>query len=327
MNSAVKKFLEGLALGRSALPQQCTLGLPDPQQEVCVWLEGLGTPLDITNNHVIAGASPLLIGMALDSDRKRQALGRTVFVRIRENSDRPCLLADLALQYVDKIGASDQELLLFRVRSCRNYCLSLARLWTYDLYKSFRRSRRDKHPEIRMSILGARSMSAMFICPRPVVLVTAMHEGAGNIFPMNLFGPIAGGYFAFALNSLRTPAPLIERAGRVALSSIPVESAEVVRQLGRNHRLEFANWDALPFRLARSKAFDFPVPEFALRIREMEIEAVRKLGSHTLFFARVVRDERLRDDLQCCSIHGIYQSWRLAQYGQPAPSSIQTAHV
>ena len=31
----------------------------------------------------------------------------------------------------------------------------------------------------------------------------------------------------------------MERAGRVALSSIPFEFAEMVRSLGKNHRLEF----------------------------------------------------------------------------------------
>jgi flavin reductase (DIM6/NTAB) family NADH-FMN oxidoreductase RutF len=162
-----------------------------------------------------------------------------------------------------------------------------------------------------MSIRGARSMNVFFICPRPVVLVSVMHGDAGNIFPMNLFGGIGDGYFAFALNSMRNAAPLVERAGRVALSSIPFEHAGTARQLGKNHRQEFVNWDELPFRTTRSTALGLPIPEFALRVREVEIEAVRQLGSHTLFFARVIRDVRLRDDLQFCMIHGIYQARRL----------------
>jgi flavin reductase (DIM6/NTAB) family NADH-FMN oxidoreductase RutF len=129
------------------------------------------------------------------------------------------------------------------------------------------------------------------------------------------------------LNSLRMAAPLVERAGRVALSSIPLEFAEVVRPLGKNHRLEFANWDKLPFPLARSNAFGFPIPDFALRIRELEIDAVRRLGSHTLFFGRVVHDERLRDEPQFCMIHGIYQAWRLAQGCQPAPIAVHAGQA
>jgi flavin reductase (DIM6/NTAB) family NADH-FMN oxidoreductase RutF len=131
---------------------------------------------------------------------------------------------------------------------------------------------------------------------------------------MNLFGSVANGYFAFSLNSLRNAAPLVERAGRVALSSIPLECAGLARQLGRNHRLDSANWDELPFRTRASPALRLPIPEFALRVREMEIEAVRKLGSHTLFIARLIRDERLGKSLQFCMIHGIYQAWRLNNF-------------
>jgi len=327
MKYSIREVFEEIVLGRAAGSQQCTLGLPDPQQEVRVWLEGAGSPLDVTSNHVVACASPLLVGVGLDDKRRRQALSSTVWLKIRERSGKARLLAEMTLQFFDQVRTPGQELSLFRVRSCRNYCLSLPRLWAYDLYKSFRRWRRDKNPEIRMSILGARSMSALFICPRPVVLVTAMHEGAGNIFPMNLFGAISDGYFAFALNSLRSAAPLVERAGRVALSSIPFEFADMVRSLGKNHRLEFANWNQLPFQVAPSKAFEFPTPEFALRVRELEIDAVRKLGSHTLFFGRVVQDERLRNDPQFCMIHGIYQAWRLAQSGGAAPVPVHAAEV
>ena len=42
----------------------------------------------------------------------------------------------------------------------------------------------------------------------------------------------------------------------------------------------------------------------------MEIEAVRKLGSHTLFVARIIRDERRSDGPQFFMIHGLYQAWR-----------------
>ncbi|HEY6987649.1 MAG TPA: flavin reductase [Bryobacteraceae bacterium] len=153
-------------------------------------------------------------------------------------------------------------------------------------------------------------MTACFICPRPVVLVSVRHEERTNIFPMNLFGSIGDGYFAFALNSVRKAAPLVERAGRVALSSIPFRFAGLARQLGKNHLKESVNYADLPFETTSSTALGLPIPEFALRVREMEIEAVRNLGSHTLFFARVLQDERRGDDLQFCMIHGIYEARR-----------------
>ncbi len=310
MIRTIGKVIKKVALGEADVPQQCTLGMPDPQPEIRVWLEGWGDPLDVTNNHVVACASPLTIGLGVNPERHGQAHAR-LYLNFRECNGEQRLLARIGLQPSETLSAAGQELSLFEIRSCANYCLAQHRLWVHDLHQYLLRRRAGKDPEIPMSIRGARSMNVLFICPRPVVLVSAMHGGSGNIFPMNLFGSIGDGHFAFALNSFRKAAPLVERAGRVALSNIPLENAGLARQLGKNHRLEFANWDELPFKTTRSAALDLPIPEFALRVREVEIEAVRQLGSHTLFFARLIRDERLRNDLQFCMVHGIYQAWRL----------------
>jgi flavin reductase (DIM6/NTAB) family NADH-FMN oxidoreductase RutF len=116
---------------------------------------------------------------------------------------------------------------------------------------------------------------------------------------------------AFALNSLRAAAPLVERAGRAVLSNIPSDQAEVARQLRGNHRQKNVRWDQLPFETKPSASLGIPVPDFALRVREMEIGAVRKLGSHTLFVARVTHDECRSAGPQFTMVHGIYQARRL----------------
>ncbi|HZS55754.1 MAG TPA: flavin reductase [Bryobacteraceae bacterium] len=313
MIRSIGKTIKKIALGDADVSQQCTVGMPDPQTEIRVWLDGMRDPLDVTNNHVVACASPLTVGIGMNpeqSQRTRQSHPGLIF---REYGGQQRLLARMRLQTSGSIWAGSQEMCLYQIRRCSNYCLAQHRLWAHDLYQFFVRHRAEKNPEIPMSIRGARSMNVFFICPRPVVLVSAIYGDAGNIFPMNLLGHIADGYFAFALNSYRKAAPLVERAGRVALSSIPIEQAGLVRQLGKHHRLERVNWEELPFPIMRSAAFDLPVPQFALRIREMQIEAVHKLGSHTLFFARLIRDDRLKDNLQFCMIHGIYQAWRTRQ--------------
>ncbi len=135
-------------------------------------------------------------------------------------------------------------------------------------------------------------MIAAFICPRPVVLVSAVSGNRSNIFPMNLLGSISDGYFAFALDSTRLAAPLVAAAGKVALSSIPLEQSEVAQRLGKNHKKESVAWNQLPFPTRPSQALGIPVPYFASRVIELQIEATRNLGSHTFFVARVIRDER-----------------------------------
>ena len=71
-------------------------------------------------------------------------------------------------------------------------------------------------------------MIVFYICPRrPVALVSVVHGNIGNVFPMNLMGSIGNGHFCFALNSVTPVASLGERAGAIALSSIPLQQSSL----------------------------------------------------------------------------------------------------
>jgi len=128
---------------------------------------------------------------------------------------------------------------------------------------------------------------------------------------MNLMGPLGAGQFGFALNSSRAASAHIKRAGRLAISTVPVDKAPLVRQLGHNHkRPEGVRLNELPFDVQPSTKFGLPVPAFALRVREMEVTDVREPGSHTFFVARIVEDEQRAAGQQFFMVHGIYQARR-----------------
>ena len=87
--------------------------------------------------------------------------------------------------------------------------------------------------------------------------------------------------------------------------------AALAYQLAINHTKEFIEWDQLPFATRGSTTFNIPVPEFTQRVRELEVEMVHPIGSHTLFVARITRDEAVSEKEGLCVIHGFYQAWRL----------------
>jgi flavin reductase (DIM6/NTAB) family NADH-FMN oxidoreductase RutF len=144
-----------------------------------------------------------------------------------------------------------------------------------------------------------------------VVLVSFADEAGGNIFPMNIMGDLGNGYFAFALKDSRRTAHLVERTGRIALSSVPLPQASLAYRLAVNHTKEFIEWDQLPFATKMSTTFNIPVPVFTQRVREMEIEKVHSIGSHTFFVARIICDETFSKVPGLSVIHGFYQAWRL----------------
>ena len=58
-----------LFLGKTNQPQQCTVGINDPQAEVSVWLRGIGAPRDVTFAHSIACAVPFTICIEAENGR------------------------------------------------------------------------------------------------------------------------------------------------------------------------------------------------------------------------------------------------------------------
>jgi flavin reductase (DIM6/NTAB) family NADH-FMN oxidoreductase RutF len=206
---------------------------------------------------------------------------------------------------------AEDGLRLFRVRGSSNYCMPKPRLWAHFAYLAYRRWRFNNNPEIKITPRDAHTMVVFFICPRPVVLVSVRHEHEGNVFPMNLMGPIGEGKFAFALNSTRHAAPIVVKARRAAISNVPLPEAQLAKALGRNHLKASIDLSDLPFASWPSPVFGFPVPDFAVRVRELEIESSERLGSHTLFIARLVHDRQIAAAQEFFYVHGIYQSWRV----------------
>jgi flavin reductase (DIM6/NTAB) family NADH-FMN oxidoreductase RutF len=295
-------------LGNTDFPQQCSVAFPDPQDEIGVWLHGAGPPRDVTEAHAPACALPFAVGIGLEEPPGARA---RLSLRFCERDGQRRMLGEIGLRHTGIVRTSGPALYLFQARNCRNRCLPLTRLWAHQLFRAYFQSRGGGDPDLRMDPLGMRSMIVLFICPRPVVLVSVLNGDTGNIFPMNLLGQIGKGYMAFTLNSSRQAAPLVEKAGRAVFSNIPWEYSEVARLLSGNHRSKSVRWDELPFEIRPSASFAVPVPALALRVREMEVESVRNLGSHTLFVARVIHDEVCSTRPQFAMIHGIYQARRL----------------
>jgi flavin reductase (DIM6/NTAB) family NADH-FMN oxidoreductase RutF len=306
----IYRALKRGAFGDSQLPRQFTVGMRDPQPEIAVWLRGLDKPYDVTNRHVMACVEPLTLGVVFEPEWEVPAADNQLSLRFVERDGQHRLLGEIRLRGPGT-PTPRGGLRLFGIRGSSNYCLSRPQLWLHYLHLAYTRRRFNNNPEIQITAREAHTMIVFFICPRPVVLVSVLNGDAGNVFPMNLMGPVGEGLFAFALNSTRHAAPIVGRAGRLAISNVPLEQAQLAKKLGRNHMKDSIDMAQLPFDSRPSPAFRFPVPEFAVRVREMEIEFHQRLGSHTFFIGRVVQDERISDSLEFFYVHGIYQAWRL----------------
>lgn len=309
------------------IPQFCTVALTNPQSEVRVWLRGLGAPVDVTDCNVIASARPFMVGIGLQHIPDEATVKHSpLFLGFRDRAGDTRLLGEIELSYSEAIRIGDRVLCLFRALRSTNRCLPRSLVWRR--YLDFaRRERRVNNgsspPETKMITRELFALSTFYICPRPVVLVSVVDGDAGNIFPMDLIGPIGGQHFSMALHNTSAAIPLIERSLRVALSSVPAEQISIAYALGSNHKKADFHWSQVPFDLTTSPIFGLPIPEFALDVREMEVEEVRALGSHKLFICRTRVNQLRSHGLQLSFVQGFYHARR--QRTQPLTAAIRTA--
>jgi hypothetical protein len=304
MLKGIKKRLFGLLL-----PQEFTLGFAEPQTEIAVWLHGPGVQMDVTYSYSVACAAPLTFCIGLEKNTSRRDIDHSSLRFCRRVEQQ--VLGEIGLRRKIALYAGESEFIFFEPCSSTNHCLPKSQIAAQYVLFAYRQWRKDNTKGVHLSFLERRAMMVEFIRPHPVMLVSVGDREDGNIFPMNLLGDLGSGYFGLALRTERVVGGVVQRRGRIAVSSMPLSQGAVAYQLAHNHSKQFFDWGQLPFAIRMSSTFSIPVPAFALRVREMEIETVLAIGSHTFFLARVVRDEKYSDDLAFCSIHGFYQSWRL----------------
>ena len=304
MFRAIKSHLFGLLL-----PQEFTLGFAEPQTEVAVWLHGAATPIDVTYCYSVACAAPLTFCIGIDKGFGRQDGDRLSLKFCRRAEQQ--ILGEIHLKRVAEFSVGESVFAFFQPIRSTNYCLSKTQLAAHYLLFAYRQWRKDNTKGVYLSFLEQRAMMVEFIRPHPVVLVSVGSKEEGNIFPMNLLGDLGNGYVGLALRTERQAGGLVQDKGRIALSGMPLSEGAVAYQLAHNNSKRSFDWDLLPCAIRMSTTFKIPVPAFSLWVREVEIKAVRAVGSHNFFLARTVHDEKWSDSLAFCSIHGFYQSWRL----------------
>lgn len=305
----LRHTVKKIAFGGDLLPMRFFIEQPQPQSEITVWLEGNGPIRDVTRCHGPASTVPCTFWIAFGrgetpSERACERLS-LAFRETRSNE----LLGRIGLKWRQAVGAGPIEIAVFEARCAVNRCHRGIHSYAHTWLRMWKQ--RKSKSTIRLSALEHVAMSVLFTCPRPISLVSVDHAGAANLFPLNVMSDATNDYFAFALTACKLPAQMLEKAGRFALSATPMEYAPTAFALAVNHNRPSIQWSDLPFPTRLSKTFGIPVPVFASRVREMTIDAVHRVGSHSLFVARTVAEERRSTCPEFSVVHGFYQAWRI----------------
>jgi flavin reductase (DIM6/NTAB) family NADH-FMN oxidoreductase RutF len=268
------------------------VGLDDPQDEIEVWLRGPCEPKNVTRNNVVAALRPFTIGVMFDRSESQPREGQPFRLSMHDRGTPQELLGVIHLRLARSIDLPGHRFCLFEVDGCENLCVPAVSLRLYYFEEQRRaEQRKRKNPyNFQMTPGDLRASHVFYICPRPVVLVSVEHEGAGNLFPMDLIGPTDSRWFSMALRSTSPAVRLMQQSRRMALAGVPFAYRDVAYELGKHHRLSNIDWAALPFATTRSSLFGLPVPDAALRVREVCVREFHEVGSHVLFLTSVERE-------------------------------------
>ena len=313
----MKRLLGRLLFGRERIPQYVAVGLADPQEQISVFLHGMGQALDVTRNNVAASLRPFRIAICLPAEPREALLRRArLFLSFGERLGARPVMGTIRLRFDSAISLGGDRICIFETRGETNACLPPVRLRRQYVYQ-WLRNRRNRDPyNFRIIPRELPRLFAFYICPRPVALITVQRGEQGNMFPMDLIGPTSTPFFLLALRTASPSVDLIKECGRIALSRIPVEFTSIAYELGKHHKVRSVDWGSLPFETIPSATFGLRTPAAALGVAELNIAQAHTVGSHTLFVALPVHDERRSDGLRMFHVQGFYQDY-LKRAGRP----------
>ncbi len=300
------------------VPRFVAIGERDPQRQIRVTLHGPGGPIDVTRNHVVAGLRPLTVAFTLPPPAAAAIRGeRLLRLRLSTESDPTRPLAELGLRHEQSLEADGATLQLLAVTEHRDFCMPAGAATIFALHHARSQWRRRRPEAFQMEPRDLKALQALYICPRPVVLVSVQHGHASNLFPMDLIGPTDSPYFLLALRNASPAVRLMAASRRMALADVPLECSAVAYRLGEHHNKEHIDWNALPFETRPSPAHHLPVFRDALRVRDVEVRQLHVVGSHTLFVTEVVHEARWNDGLQMFHVSGPYYRYVVLRGGTP----------
>jgi flavin reductase (DIM6/NTAB) family NADH-FMN oxidoreductase RutF len=293
--TALRSLIRQQVRGLVRLPQYGPVALNDPQQEIEVTLETSSGSHDVTRNNVVAALRPFTIGVMTDANGVDA--NESARLRLHQRAGNR-LLGSIDLRRSREIPLAEHRLQLFEPVACQNHSatpLGMRLFAARARRRAVESTRRNPH-NFQMSEADLRANWALYICPRPVVLVTVEHNGSSNIFPMDLIGPTNSPWFTMALRLTSPAVRLMQESGRMALASIPYSIRETVYRLGKHHSLSTVDWSSVPLRMVPSSLFGLPVPDAAIRVREVRVKEFHQVGSHMLFITSIERETEMAND-------------------------------
>ncbi|MEO6169004.1 MAG: hypothetical protein ABIO46_01700 [Chitinophagales bacterium] len=134
--------------------------------------------------------------------------------------------------------------------------------------------------------------------PRPVFLVSVLHEKGFDVFPIDIAGTISETQCMFSIRSTSAAIAHILTTKKICAAAIPYEQRTAAYQLGRHHAGAIVPDELKALNFITSEQWRIPIPAFATDVQELILEHSFQKGVHTQFVFRVINSYSLITALQ-----------------------------
>ena len=316
--------------------KQLFTGIVIPQEYCCLELEALDAPLkvilttkeqsvvrDVTTSHLFLGYKPLIIGLQETSADETCLADHSEFCLtfIQGNfksdakwKDFPTDRAAVATVILKKIQKSDfdgQSIYIFEGYLAKHRLLGTLHQFVNNLRERYRTRPKD-NVGLPGNLLD--QVRIAYSIPRKIRVITVSDGTLVNMFPTDLHGVIGRGYYVGSLRIGGKANAQVESLRRVVIAEVDASSYLEVYSMGRNHMMDLQNERRFMLHHKRSRIFNFPLPEWALRYREMIHIGSFDHGIHRVHFYRIVHNDELENSGPTLAhIHQYYAQWRMDQ--------------
>jgi hypothetical protein len=316
--------------------KQLLTGLVVPQEYCCLELEALDAPLkvilttnqkaivrDVTVSHLFLGYKPLIIGLPETSaDDTFLADHNKICLNFVQGDFKPDekwenfptdreAVAMVILKKIHKNDVDGQKIYLFEGHQAKHRLLGTLHQFANNLREKYR-----TRPKDNVGLPGnlLEQVRIAYSIPRKISVITVSDDTLVNMFPTDLHGIIGRSYYAGSLRIGGNANAQVESLRRVVIADVDASSYMEVYSMGRNHMMDLQNEGRFMLHEKRSRVFNFPLPERALRYREMIHVGSFDHGIHRVHFYQIVHSDELENSGPTLAhIHQYYAQWRMDQ--------------
>lgn len=282
MNSLLRKLI----FGDAGIREYATITIAGDINET-VFLKTGTEKHDISSVHWLLCLDPIVFGIWFDNENgtaagQVQLEFKMQFIWSAVNAageKKEHVLADITLDFFDRITDRAGVLLLLKLKKTRIYHISFirARLIFLKYYK-----------KPQLSFAKLKSFVSAYSYPRRVRVISFKQDAYYNIFPMDLLGDIRPhNKYVFGLRHTNVALSKIIASKKIVVSEVSYKYKDIIYKLGSHHSAAPPAVGELPFRVISTRNLGFYVPEWVDSYKEIRIVKTINLGSHMLLWGEV----------------------------------------